>query len=234
LEGKEVFVVICGSGRGEGVLPVVEHVTSVVGSEGAGLGPEVQEDGIGFPAAQGSDGRLVHPRDEESGGPPGAEAVGGDAVGRNVREMLDRGGSGAEFGGDGAGGDVVGNARSVEVSVQGALGWYVVLAEVKDTALGGSDGAESVIAGAAVAKGLAACGILLVGVGETDISPTLHVMRRALGGGSPLDGGIAEGGVSKAERFATAAVGGGGEGVLARSAKEVEPDGGEVGDGFGP
>ena len=166
--------------------------------------------------------------------PPGAEAVGGDAVGRNVREMLDRGGSGAEFGGDGAGGDVVGNARSVEVAGQGALGWYVVLAEVKDTALGGSDGAESVIAGAAVAKGLASCGILLVGVGETDISPTLHVMRRALGGGSPLDGGIAEGGVSKAERFATAAVGGGGEGVLARSAKEVEPDGGEVSDGFGP
>ena len=72
---------------------------------------------------------------------PGAEAVGGDSVGRNVREMLDRGGGGSEFSGDVAGGDVVGIARSVEVTVQRAVGWYVVLAEVKDTALGSADGA---------------------------------------------------------------------------------------------
>ena len=79
------------------------------------------------------------------------------------------------------------------------------------------------------AKGLAPGGILLVGVGETNMSPGLHVMRRALGGGCPLDGGTAKGGVAKAEGLAPATVGGGGEGVFARSAKEVKAKNGEVG-----
>jgi hypothetical protein len=84
VEWEEVFVVVLGSGWGERVLPVVErglpvveHVASVGGREGAGLSPEAQEDGIGFPAAQGTDGRFVHARDKESGHSPGAEAVGG-------------------------------------------------------------------------------------------------------------------------------------------------------------
>ena len=96
LEWEEVPVIILVRRWGERVLPMVEHVASVVGSEVAGLCPEVQENGIGFPAAQGSDGRFVHPRDEESCGSPGAEAVGDDAVGRDVREVLDRGGGSAK------------------------------------------------------------------------------------------------------------------------------------------
>ena len=115
--------------------------------------------------------------------------------------------------------------------VQRAVRRRVVLAEVEHPALGGPDGAEGGVAGEAVAKGLAVGSILLVGVGETDISPGLHVIRRALGSRRPLDGGTAEGGVAKAERVAAATVGGWGEGVLARPAKEVEAEGGEVGDG---
>ena len=41
LEGKEVPVVILGSSGRERVLPMVEHMARVVGSEGAGLCPEV-------------------------------------------------------------------------------------------------------------------------------------------------------------------------------------------------
>jgi hypothetical protein len=86
--------------------------------------------------------------------------------------------------------------------VQWAVGGCLVMPEVKDMVLGRPDWAESVVPGAAVAKGLTSCCILLVGVGETDVSPALHVIRRALGGGSPLDGRTAEGGVSKAKWFA--------------------------------
>jgi hypothetical protein len=106
------------------------------------------------------------------------------------------------------------------------------MAEVQGTALGRPDWAESVVAGAAVAKGLASGCILLVGVGETNVSPCLHVIRRALGGGSPLDGGTAEGGVAKAEWLAASPVGGWREGVLSRPAEEVEANGSEVCDGF--
>jgi hypothetical protein len=176
LEWEEVLVVILVSRWREGILPVVEHVSSVVGGEVAGLCPEVQENGIGFPAAEGWYSSFVHSRDEESGGAPGAEAVGDDAVGRDVRDVLDRGGGGSECSGDVARGDVVGIARGIEVTVQWAVGWCVVLAKVKDTALGRPDWAESVVARAAVAKGLALCCILLVGVGETDVSPFLHVI----------------------------------------------------------
>jgi hypothetical protein len=108
----------------------------------------------------------------------------------------------------------------------------VVLAKVKDTALSRPDWAESVVTGAAVAKGLASCCILLVGVGETDVSPCQHVIRRALGGGGPLDGRAAEGSISKAKWFAASSVGGWGEGVFSRPAEEVESDCSEIGDGF--
>jgi hypothetical protein len=127
----------------------------------------------------------------------------------------------------------VGVAGGIVVAVQRAVRRGVVLAKVKDPALGRPDRAESGVAGAAVANGFAACSILLVGVGETDVSPCLHVIRRALGGGCPLDGRAAEGGVLEAKRFTTSPVGGWGEGVFAGSAKEVEPDGGEGGDGVG-
>ena len=50
------------------------------------------------------------------------------------------------------------------------------MAEVEDMALGCPDGAESAVTGAAVAKGFAVRSILLVGVGETDVSPPLHVI----------------------------------------------------------
>jgi hypothetical protein len=117
LEWEEVLVVILVSHWREGVLPVVEHVSSVVGSEVARLCPEVQEDGIGFPAAEGSYSSFVHSRDEESGGSPGAEAIGDDAIGRDVRDVLDRGGGGSECSCDVARGDVAGGARDIEVTV---------------------------------------------------------------------------------------------------------------------
>ena len=59
-EGEEVPVGILLGSRGEGVLAVVQHVPRVGGREGAGLCAEVQEDGVGFPPSQGTDGCFVH------------------------------------------------------------------------------------------------------------------------------------------------------------------------------
>ena len=72
LEWEEIFIgVLVRSGR-EGVLSMEEHVSGVVGCEGAGLGPKVEEDCIGFPAAKGTDGGRVNAGDEESSGATGA------------------------------------------------------------------------------------------------------------------------------------------------------------------
>jgi hypothetical protein len=68
-------------GRGEGELPMLEHVAGVAGSEVACLGTEVQEDGIRLPAAQGADGSFVDTGDEEQRCcSPGSQAVGFDTV----------------------------------------------------------------------------------------------------------------------------------------------------------
>ena len=47
-----------------------EHGARVVGSEAARLGVEVEEDCIGFPAAEGADGSLIDARYEKGSGTP--------------------------------------------------------------------------------------------------------------------------------------------------------------------
>ena len=86
---------------------MVEHGTRVVGSEATGLGPEVKEDGIGFPVAKGTDGSLVNAGNKESGGTNRVEAVNFDAIRRDVRDVVDGSGSAVQFGSDIMGCDVV-------------------------------------------------------------------------------------------------------------------------------
>ena len=93
--------------------------------------------------------------------------------------------------------------------------------------------AEGEVARQSLPKGFAARAILLVSVGEGDVGPSLHVMQRTVAGWDALDEGAAECGVGQAEGFAAAAIGGGGQGVLARSAEEEEGEGGEVENGLG-
>jgi hypothetical protein len=69
------MVSIAIGGWGEGELPMLEHVAGVASGEVARLGTEVQEDGIGLPAAQGSDGGFVNAGDEERCCSPGSQAV---------------------------------------------------------------------------------------------------------------------------------------------------------------
>ena len=71
-EGEEVLVGILLGSWGERVLAVVQHVSRIGGREGAGLGAEVQEDGVGLPAPQGTDGGFIHAGDEEGSGTTGA------------------------------------------------------------------------------------------------------------------------------------------------------------------
>ena len=105
------------SGWGEGVLAMFEHGSGIGRGEAAGLGVEIEEDGVRLPMAQGMDGSLVDARDEEGGGAPGPEAVGFDAFGGDVGDMVDGGGSAVESGSDVAGRDIVGPAGGVIVAI---------------------------------------------------------------------------------------------------------------------
>ena len=100
---------------------MVEHVSGVVCCESAGLSAKVQEDGIGFPAAQGADGGLIDAGYEKGGGSPGLEAVGDDSVRRNVSDVLYGGSCCPESSGDVAHGDVMGPVPFVKVAVQGTV-----------------------------------------------------------------------------------------------------------------
>ena len=78
---------------------------------------EIKENGVKLSAAEGMDGSLVNARDKEGGGAPGPEAVGFDTFRGDVGDMVDGGGSMAEFGGDVTGGDVVVPAGGVIVAI---------------------------------------------------------------------------------------------------------------------
>ena len=58
---------------------MLKHGAGVGRGKMAWLGPEIKEDGVRLPAAEGANGSLVDARDEEGGGAPGPEAVGFDA-----------------------------------------------------------------------------------------------------------------------------------------------------------
>ena len=67
------------------------------------------------------DGSLVDAGDKEGSGAPRAEAVGFDAFRRNVGDVVDGGGSMAEFSGGIPGGGIVEPAGGVKVMIQGRV-----------------------------------------------------------------------------------------------------------------
>ena len=99
-----------------------KHGAGIGRGEAAWLGAEIEEDGVGLPMSQGTDGSLVDARDEEGGGAPRVEAVGFDASRGDVGDVVDGCGSAAEGGGDVPGGDIVGPAGGVKVTIQGRVG----------------------------------------------------------------------------------------------------------------
>ena len=98
LDGEQVAVSIDIGGRRDGELSMLEHVSGVSGGEVACLGTEVQEDGVRLPVAQSTDGCLVNARDEERCGSTGSQAVGFDAIGRDVCDVFNISGGCSEFG----------------------------------------------------------------------------------------------------------------------------------------
>ena len=191
-----------------------EHVVGVTGSESACLGAKVQEDGIGLPPSQGSDGSLVDSGDEQGGGSPGACAIGGDAGRRDVGNVFNIGGGCAKFFCEHGGGDLVLGTGWVEVGMQRCVGRGRVLLEVDDSVLAGTNGAEGVVTGQSVAEGFAACGVLLVSIGKGDVNPCLHIIRGTLSSASMLYGGTAKGDIVQSEGGAASPFGGRGESVL--------------------
>ena len=151
---------------------MVEHVLGVVGSESACLSPQVKEDGIRFPVSEGADGCLVNSGDKQSGGSPGAGAVGCNAGRRDVGDVFDISSSGLKFLSEHGGGELVLCPVGVKVGMQ----WWCVrgsgmLLEVQDSALASTNGAEDVIAREFMFEGFTTCSILLVSVGECDVHP---------------------------------------------------------------
>ena len=87
---------------------MLEHVVRVLGSEGTGLGAQVEEDGIGLPLSESMDGHFIDSRDEHGGGSTRTETVGSDSGQRDdVGDVLDIGGCCLDFLGDDGGGDLV-------------------------------------------------------------------------------------------------------------------------------
>ena len=122
LTWEEVAVSIGIRRRGEGVLAMFKHGAGIGGCEAAQLGVEILEDRGRLPMSQGMDGSLVDAQDEEGSGAPRAEAVGFDPVRGDVSDVVDGGGSMAEFGGDVLGHNIVEPAGGVEVAIEGRVG----------------------------------------------------------------------------------------------------------------
>ena len=119
---EEVTVSIGACREGEGVLAMFKHGLGIGRGKAAWLGVEIKEVGVRLPMSQGTDGSLVNARDEEGSGTPGAEAVVGfNAFRRDVGDVVDGGSSSVELGGDVPGGDIVGPAGGVKVTVQGRV-----------------------------------------------------------------------------------------------------------------
>ena len=165
---------------------MLEHCTGVVGNEAAGLGPKIEEDSIRFPVAKGADRSLVNTRDEESGSTTRVEAVSFDAIRRDVSDVIDGASSVLEFNSNVAGCDVMEVMQRVVVVIDGAIRRGVVLAEMVHMLLYGADGAKGVVAGETMAQGFPLSGVLLIGVGEGDEGPLLHVIPRVFTGGDVL------------------------------------------------
>ena len=107
------------------------------------MGAEVKEDSIGFPMAKSANGHFVDAGDKEGGGTPRAEAVGFDAVRRNVGEMEDGSGGTAQFKRDIARGDIIGSIGQIIVAVEGASQTRIVLTKVQSTTMSGQHRAEN-------------------------------------------------------------------------------------------
>ena len=99
------------------------------------MGTEVMEDCVGFPVAEGANGRFINARDKEGGGTPGAEAVGFDAIRGDVSEVKDSGGGAAQFRRDVARGDVVGLIGQIVVAIEGARRTRAMFPKVEDTTM---------------------------------------------------------------------------------------------------
>ena len=136
--------------------------------------------------------------------------------------VVDGGGGAVEFSRDVLGHDVVGLAHGVKVMIEGRVGGGVEVAKVFNSAAEGVDGTEVNVTGHAMSKGFTTSAVLLIGVGEGDIGPLLHVMQRAVTGRDALDKGTVESCVGEPEGLATAAIGSRGEGILTWSAEEEE------------
>ena len=74
--------------------------------------------------------------------------------------------------------------------------------------LASTDGAEDRVPRKPMTKCFPMGGVLLVGVSEADVDPSLHIIQGKLHCRSVLDISIAQGGVAEAEGLAASMVGG--------------------------
>ena len=90
-------------------------------------------------------GHLIDSQDGQGGGSTRAEALGFNAYGWYVDDVLDVSSSCLKLLGDVGGSDVLWLAVGVIIGGQGCVGWCSLLPEMEDSLLAGMDGAEEVI-----------------------------------------------------------------------------------------
>ena len=157
-----------GSGGSERKVPKFKHLGGKAGGEGGGLDVEVSEHGIRAPASGELDDICVNTGAQEGHGTGGAQRARFDVGGLEAVGGAIQGDGFAEEGGDGAHSEVMPNAAR-EPGVERSVGWGAVGAQVHDAADGGQDGAEEVMATAAVADFFSGDSVLLEGEGEDDV-----------------------------------------------------------------
>ena len=151
-----------------------------------------------------------------------------------THDVVDGSSGTAQFEGDVASSDVMWVLGGVIVAIKGAVRGGIVLEEMLDVVLDGSDRTEGGVTGEAMAKGFPTSGVLLISVHKGDVGPLLHVIPRTGTGWDALEDRTAECGVIKMERLAPATVSGRRQGIFPRAAEEVEGKGAQVKDGLGP
>jgi len=151
---------------------------------GEGLDAEVDEHGIGFPAAEQFDGVLVDVGAEQRGGAARAEAAGAEQGRINASDVAKIGGTGAKGGGHEVVADVVPGVVVV-IGVQRGLGRGAMEPLMGGDAGESADRAQERVGGRALCDLFAADAVLLVSEGQAGMGQAgrFDVIQERVGSG---------------------------------------------------
>jgi hypothetical protein len=160
----------------------------------AGLGSQIAEHGVGFPASEESYAVGIGVRVTEKGsGPTRSEAIRGYFFRRNAGDVLDSGSRLPQLVGNTPSGDVLNKVALRRILVVRAMrhvvvdvgfGWHLVKAEMNDTPKDSPDRAKEGVSSGRETLRFVPCTVFLVSVGERHVVGTNNVIKISGKGGN--------------------------------------------------